>query len=141
MMKRNAILLGTGLFALGLSVGASIPRAGAEEETPVAVYELRTYTTAEGRLPALHKRFRDHTVKLFEKHGIKNVLYTVPLEKEDTLVYLIAHQSREAADTSWQAFRDDPEWQRVFRESRRDGPIVTNVERQYLRPTDYSPMR
>lgn len=141
MTKHRAILLTAGVFLLGLALGIPAGRASAEKETPVAVYELRTYTTAEGRLPALHARFRDHTVKLFEKHGMKNVIYTVPTDKEDTLVYLISHKSREAADQSWQAFRDDPEWQKAFKQSRKDGPIVTKVERQYLRPTDYSPMR
>ena len=141
MTKHRAILLTTGVFLLGLAFGIPAGRASAKKETPVAVYELRTYTTAEGRLPALHARFRDHTVKLFEKHGMKNVIYTVPEDKEDTLVYLISHKSREAADQSWQAFRDDPEWQKAFKQSRKDGPIVTKVARQYLQPTKYSPLK
>jgi hypothetical protein len=116
-------------------------RGGAEKDAKPLVYELRTYTTAEGRLPDLHKRFREHTMKLFERHGMKNVIYWTPAERENTLVYVVAHQSREAAEKSWQAFRDDPEWKKVFAESQKDGPIVTKVETQFLTPTDYSPMK
>jgi hypothetical protein len=141
MTNWTMILLGTALFVLGLSVGIPTGRASAQNETPVPVYELRSYTTHEGRLPALHLRFRDHTMRLFEKHGIKNVFYAVPDDKEETLVYLVAHKSRKAADSSWQAFRDDPEWKKVFAESHKDGVIVSKVERQFLRPTDYSPMK
>jgi hypothetical protein len=117
--------------------------AGADEKGAgdTAVYELRTYTTAPGRLPALHKRFRDHTMKLFVKHGMRNVAYWTPADKENTLVYVIAHNSRDAAKTSWQAFRDDPVWKKAFSESRADGPIVNKVESQFLNPTDYSPLK
>lgn len=108
---------------------------------PDMVYELRTYTTAEGRLPNLHKRFRDHTMKLFAKHGMKNVVYMTPLEKENTLVYLIAHKSRKDADKSWKAFLNDPDWKKVYAESKADGPIVTKVESQFLKATDYSPLK
>lgn len=103
------------------------------------VYELRTYTTAEGRLPALHKRFKDHTIRIFEKHGMKNVVYWTPVDQDNTLVYLLQHKSRTAAKASWAAFVKDPEWQRVFKASRKDGPIVTKVKSQFLRKTDYSP--
>jgi len=126
------------LFGLGIVMGHW---AGAEEGDKPMIYELRTYTTAAGRLPALHKRFRDHTMRIFEKHGIKNVVYLTPTDKEETLVYLIAHESKAAADASWAAFREDPEWQKVAEESQRDGRIVTKVESQYLEPTDYSPLK
>ncbi len=68
------------------------------------VFELRTYTTHDGMLPALESRFRDHTMRIFEKHGMKNIGYWTPIDKPNTLVYIIAHASREAADVSWQAF-------------------------------------
>lgn len=110
------------------------------------VYELRTYTTAEGRLPNLNARFRDHTMKLFERHGITNVLYTTPVKpdlKDKTLVYFIAHKDREAADASWKAFIQDPEWKKVAAESQKDGRILVKggVQRQYLTLTDYSPQK
>lgn len=135
------------MYVLGLCVMAAIAwtvgrsgRADDQEAAPL-LYELRTYTTAEGRLPALHKRFRDHTMKLFEKHGIQNVIYWTPVDKENTLVYVIAHKNAEAAKASWDGFRNDPDWQKVYRESRADGPIVVKVEKQYLTPTDYSPRK
>lgn len=132
------------LFACVVTVGLSLmeSRSDADEKKAAAlVYELRTYTTAEGRLPALHKRFRDHTMKIFEKHGMKNVIYWTPADKKNTLVYVISHKSMKAADDSWGAFRKDPEWQKVFKASRADGPIVTKVEKQFLSATDYSPMK
>lgn len=107
------------------------------------VYELRIYTTHGGRLADLHSRFRDHTMKLFEKHGIKNIAYWVPLEKpesENTLVYVIAHKSREAAAESWEKFRSDPIWQQVARESEKNGPILSKrPESIFLADTDFSP--
>ena len=68
------------------------------------VFELRTYTTNKGKLPNLNARFRDHTVRLFEKHGMKSIGYWTPTDKENTLVYVISHKSREAAKASWKAF-------------------------------------
>ena len=110
-------------------------------ETDGLVYELRTYTTNEGMLPALHARFRDHTMRIFEKHGMQNIGYWVPTDKPNTLVYIIAHESRAAADASWQAFGADPEWRKVAADSQKNGPILIRggVQRQFLTPTDYSP--
>jgi len=122
-----------------LAAWAEDPRTTTGSSKQAILYELRTYTTAEGRLDALHKRFRDHTLKLFEKHGMKNVIYWTPTDKKNTLVYVIAHKSQEAAEKSWDAFRNDPEWKRVYAASREDGPIVTKVTKQFLVATDYSP--
>lgn len=105
------------------------------------VYELRIYTTPEGKLPELHKRFRDHTMKLFEKHGMKNVIYFVPADKDNTLVYLLEHRSRAAAEASWKAFRADPEWQKARAASEVNGSLVEKVESQFLTTVDYSPQR
>lgn len=113
-----------------------------DEAESTTVYELRTYTTHPGRLPALHKRFSEHTMRLFAKHGMKNVIYWTPMDdelKDNTLVYVIAHKSRDAARASWDAFRNDPEWKKAAEESQRDGKIVMGVKSQYLTPTDYSP--
>lgn len=114
---------------------------GADANT---VYELRTYTTHPGRLDALHRRFREHTMKLFEKHGMENVIYWTPLKEdgspsEDTLVYVLRHKSLDDAKRSWQAFRQDPQWQEARRKSEEDGPIVKNVTAQFLKPTEFSP--
>jgi hypothetical protein len=111
---------------------------------PARVFELRTYTAAPGKLDDLLTRFRDHTLRIFEKHGMTNVGYWMPQDEplsENTLVYLLAHASRQSADDSWRAFSSDPEWQQVAEESRRDGRLVVNVERVYLDPTDFSPIR
>ena len=129
------------LSAVVLGSQLSPSSAGDKKETKPLVYELRTYTTAEGRLPALHKRFSDHTMKIFEKHGMQNIIYWVPEGKENTLVYVIAHESRKAADASWAAFRKDPEWQKAYKASIEDGKIVTKVEKQFLTATEYSPMK
>lgn len=108
-------------------------------------WELRIYTTADGKLDDLNKRFRDHTVKLFEKHGMRNVAYWTITndnkheDKNNTLVYLLAHKSREAAAESWKNFMADPDWQAAWKASKKDGPVVTGVKSYYLKRTDYSP--
>lgn len=141
MTRRFAALL-TGLMVLSCAFAWSGSVNGEPDEASNdMVYELRTYTTAEGKLPALHARFRDHTMELFEKHGMKNIAYWTPADKENTLIYVIAHESRDAAKKSWAGFIGDPEWQKVFKASRSDGPIVTKVESVYMSPTDYSPMK
>lgn len=131
---------------VGLLVGWSSATLRAQTERASMVYELRTYTTLDGRLPALNARFRDHTVKLFEKHGMTNVVYGTPIDNEgkaidNKLVYLLAHKSQEAARASFAAFGKDPEWVAAREASEKDGKIVAKVESQFLVPTDYSPMK
>jgi hypothetical protein len=106
------------------------------------VYELRTYTALPGRLPALQQRFKNHTMRIFEKHGMKNIMYWVPQDepkKSNTLIYVLRHQSREAAKASWDAFRKDPEWLKVREESEKDGKIVEKVEAVYMDQVPWSP--
>lgn len=107
------------------------------------VYELRTYTTNEGKLDALNARFRDHTVALFKKHGMESVGYWVPTDGDkakNTLIYVIKHASREAAKKSWQDFLADPVWQKAREESERDGKILAKApEAVFMELTDYSP--
>jgi hypothetical protein len=114
-----------------------------ESALPTAtVYELRVYHVNEGKLDDLLRRFRDHTMGLFEKHGMKNVAYWTPTDdpmKSRTLVYILAHASREAALANWQAFRDDPEWQKVRDESEAHGKLVEKIDSTYLALTDFSP--
>lgn len=107
------------------------------------VFELRTYYVVPGRMPAMLKRFREHTTKLFEKHGMQNVGYWTPVgkEAETKLIYLLAHDSREAAEKSWQGFRDDPVWHKARDASEEDGKIVEKVESVFLKPTDFSKLR
>ena len=110
------------------------------------LYELRTYTTNPGKLANLHARFRDHTMELFERHGIANVMYTTPVGEgapENTLVYLISHANAESAKASWQAFIKDPDWGKVYVESMSDGPLLIQdgIVNLFLEPTDFSPLQ
>src|SRR6476661_7555684 len=110
-----------GAFWAGQTAGEEKVKAGTAKGE--RVYELRTYYCLPGRLEALHKRFREHTVKLFEKHGMKNEAYWTPTDerKDRVLIYVISHDSAEAAKKSWDAFRADPEWKKVAAESEKDG--------------------
>jgi len=144
LMKFNvhvALSLVVLLSAVVLGTQLSLSSAEEKKDSKPLMYELRTYTTADGRLPALHKRFSEHTMQIFEKHGMQNVIYWVPADQENTLVYVIAHKSQEAADASWAAFRKDPEWQKAYKASTADGKIVTKVVNQFLTATEYSPMK
>jgi len=105
------------------------------------VYELRVYHTYEGKLGDLLTRFRDHTTKLFEKHGIKNVAYWTPVDepaKSNTLIYVIAHPSREAAAANWKAFQADADWIQVRDKSEANGKIVEKVESTFMTKADFS---
>lgn len=127
------------LFAM-METARTAPAEGAKQR----VFELRTYTTEEGKLPDLLKRFREHTTKLFEKHGMTNIGYWVPADEprsKDTLIYVLAHESREAAKKSWEGFSKDPEWAKVRTASEASGKIVKKVESVYMLPTDFSAIK
>lgn len=125
------------LLTLCLAVGSI---AAAADTT--RVYELRTYTSPPGKRAELLARFREHTLRLFEKHGMVNVAYWLPTDAKDgsadKLVYLLSHASRAAADTSWKNFVADPEWKAVVAKTEANGPIVAKVDKVYLTPTDFS---
>jgi hypothetical protein len=132
------------LLAAGFALGSWHAESVAHAQNANRVYELRTYTAPDGKLPELQARFRNHTLRLFEKHGMKNHGYWVPQDapaKDNTLIYVISHDSREAAKKSWSAFGADPEWRQVAKESQANGRILTGVVSVYMDPTDYSPMR
>lgn len=103
------------------------------------LYELRTYHTNDGKLEALHERFRNHTTDLFEKHGMKNIAYWTPVDQPNTLIYIVAHKDRDAASTSWKAFVADPEWQKVYQASIAQGALVNKIDSVFMAKTDYSP--
>jgi hypothetical protein len=107
------------------------------------IYELRIYRCFGGQLPKLHKRFGDHTLKLFEKHGMKNIGYWTNVfgPSQNELFYLLAFPDLNARMKSFEAFQADPEWIRVKAESEKDGLIVENVENRILAPTPYSPLQ
>jgi len=104
------------------------------------VFEMRTYHTAPGKLDDLNARFRDHTVKLFEKHGIANIGYWTPIENPDNLlIYVLAYPNREARDASWKEFMADEDWKKARAESEVNGKLVTKVDQLFLSATDFSP--
>ena len=127
-------------LAIGLGAGIFFSSAAQDEK----VFELRTYTATPGNLDNLHARFRDHTTRIFRKHGMEVVGYWSPTseeEREDTLVYLLAHDNQDAANASWQAFIADSEWATVAEESNRYGQILGGIEAKFMVATDYSPMK
>ena len=134
-----------GLLIAGLVLGASLQGLRAAD-APAAgrVFEIRTYHTFPGRLDALNKRFREHTLKMFEKHGMTNVAYFTPQDspaRESTLIYVISHPSRAAAAKHWEEFGNDPEWKKIAADSEADGgKIVEKVESIFVDATDYSPL-
>ena len=114
---------------------------GFAAEKDTRCFELRTYYAAPGKLDELHARFRDHTLKIFEKHGMSNIGYWVPAENPDNkLIYLLAFPSREARATAWKEFGSDPEWKAAQKASEVNGRLVTNVVSILLAATDYSPL-
>ena len=119
-------------------------RSVSTAEARARVFEIRTYTCEPGKLPDLLKRFREHTTKLFEKHGMTNIGYWVPADEprsQDTLIYILAHPSRAAATKSWETFRKDPEWIAAKTASEANGKIVAKVESVFANPTDFSPLK
>jgi len=140
-MSRHSWLL----LVAGLVLGAGLQWVRAADAPQAArVFEIRTYYTFPGRLDALHKRFREHTLKMFEKHGMTNVAYWTPQDspgRDNTLVYVISHASRDAAKKNWAAFSADPEWQKISAESQKDGKIVEKVDSVFVDATDYSPLK
>jgi hypothetical protein len=140
-MKHLLLLAGLAVVVLVIQVNSSV-RGGKKVDT--RVFEMRTYYAHPGKMAALHARFRDHTVKLFVKHGMTNIGYWSPIdtaEAEKKLVYILAFPSREAAKKSWQDFQNDPAWKKAKAASETDGPLVAKVESVFLNPTDYSAIK
>lgn len=103
-------------------------------------FEMRTYFAAPGKLDDLNARFRNHTLRLFEKHGIENIGYWTPIDNPDNkLIYILASPSKEARDKSWKEFFADPDWQSASKASEANGKLVSKVESLFLTATDYSP--
>ena len=149
-MSRRLTLCAVSLAAACLTSAVALRLPAADEQLAAAsrgkgrFFEQRTYHTAEGKLEALHERFRNHTNRLFKKHGIEMVGYWTPADEaasKNTLVFLLAYPSREAREKSWQAFSNDPEWKKAAAESEKDGKLVTKVDQLFLNPTDYSPIK
>ncbi len=128
------------LKLLALAVAAFSMSAQAADR----VFELRTYTCNEGKLDALKTRFRDHTIEIFNRHGMTSIGYWVPtdpVKSKNTLIYIIAHPSLEEAKKHWEEFSKDPEWRKVSADSEKDGKIVNHVESVFMTPADFSMLK
>ena len=146
MVKTTGLMLAgaTAIFVAGIAVGSTMQNLAVAHAQAGKVYELRTYTAPDGKLGDLHARFRNHTMRIFDKHGMKSVAYFSPQDaplSQNTLIYVLEHPSRDEAKKHWAEFSADPEWQKVSAESQKDGRIVTKVESVFMTPTDYSPMK
>ena len=143
--KRFGLVLLAVVFAAGFVLGNLVqPSPVLNAQSSGTVYELRTYTSGPGKLNDLQARFRDHTVRLFERHGMKNIGYWVPTDaplSDNTLIYVLEYDSRDAAKASWDAFRADPDWVEARAASERNGRLAINVESVYMTATDYSPIK
>jgi hypothetical protein len=143
MVQKNLLLviLIAAVFILGFWLGKT---KESRAEGKNRVFELRTYTANEGKLETLQARFRNHTTELFKKHGMTNIGYWSPKDaplSQNTLIYILAYPSREAANKSWDEFKNDAEWKKVKQESEVNGELVKKVDSIYMDPTDYSPMK
>jgi hypothetical protein len=142
-VKRRTLLQALPATFLTASLWASSQRDDATPaQASTGVYELRVYHAAPGKLGELLARFREHTINLFDRHGIKSVAYWTPVdepEKSNTLVYILYHPSREAAAANWKSFQDDPEWKSVHDKSEANGKLVEKIDSTFLTLTDFSP--
>jgi hypothetical protein len=142
-MKASTTIVLLGAIAAGFALHA----AAADKEAKKVdgrVFELRTYYAPEGKMEALKARFRDHTNKLFEKHGMTIIGFWTPTKPEDAqkkLIYLLAFPSEQAALRSWNAFLSDPEWIAARKESEKNGKLTEDIQRVFLNPTDFSPLK
>ena len=146
MVKKTGVMVGaaTAIFVAGFSLGSVRQAASVAHAQSGKVYELRTYTAPDGKLGDLHARFRNHTMRIFDKHGMKSIAYFSPQDAplaQNTLIYILEHPSREAAKKAWADFSADPDWKKVSAESQVNGRIVSKVVSVFGDPTDYSPMK
>ena len=138
-MDRRTMLQGMGAAMMMSTAGAEAQNEGSGTGV---VYQLRVYHAIDGKLDDLLRRFRDHTVALFTKHGLKSVGYWTPTDdpqKGRTLVYILEHPSREAATANWKSFQEDPEWIKVKAASVANGELVEKIDSTYMTMTDFSP--
>jgi NIPSNAP protein len=144
--KTSCALIVCAAFATGIVAHALFTPVATVHAAGNRVFEIRTYTTPPGKLEALKARFRDHTIKVFDKYGMKSIGYWVPQDaplKDNTLIYVLSHESREAAAKSWASFRADPDWIKAKAESEKDGALTIpqGVTSVFVDPTDFSPLK
>ena len=142
---RVLVAVSAAVFAGGFAMGGVVsPWGRVEAQSSKRVFELRTYTAPEGKLGELQARFRNHTVRIFEKHGMTNVGYFVPQDapnSQNTLIYILAHKNRDEAKKSWAAFQADPDWVKARNESQVNGSLTTQVVSVFMDPLDFSQMK
>lgn len=141
-VKRRQLLQSLSCLPVLSSALLAASQGADRKQASSTVYELRVYHAAPGKLGELLARFRDHTTKLFDKHGMKNVAYFTPIdepEKGNILIYILQHPSREAATANWKSFQDDPEWKRVKEESEANGKLTEKIDSTFMASTDFSP--
>jgi len=141
-------LMAYALMIAGVAAASVMAQSGGNSVAKDSrVFEMRTYYSAPGKLEDLQARFRDHTVKLFEKHGMTNIGYWVPVDEKtgqpsgNTLVYILAYPNLEARTKSWEGFRTDPAWDAARNESEKNGKLVEKVDSVFLKATDYSAIK
>lgn len=141
-------IAGAVVILLGVVVGSVLAESGGNSVAKDSrVFEMRTYYAAPGKLEDLQARFRNHTVKLFEKHGMTNIGYWVPVDEKtgqpsgNTLVYILAYPNLEARSKAWDGFRNDPAWTAARNESEKNGKLVEKVDSVFLKATDYSAIK
>jgi len=138
------IVLGAVVMALCLSAGGAREEKKEAKKVENRLFEMRTYYAAPGKMKALHKRFNDHTCKLFKKHGMTLVGFWSPTDEKDAekrMIYILAHASKDAADKSWKAFREDKDWIKARDASEKDGKLVDKIDLVWMKATEYSPMK
>jgi hypothetical protein len=144
MKKLVAGIAVTVAFSAGFVAHGLLPIETVAQAQSTRVFELRTYTAAEGKQQALSDRFRDHTMALFKKHNMESIGYFIPQDdpaKQNQLVYLIAHKNRDESKKNWAEFLADPEWRKVTAETEANGRLIAGMTTVYLDPTSYSPMK
>jgi hypothetical protein len=141
----RTVAVACGMFAAGFALRGLTSTDVAHAQAANRVFELRTYTANPGKFEALKTRFRDHTIRIFNNHGMQSIGYWVPVDppkSENTLIYIIAHPSVEAAKKNWQEFQADPEWKKAASESQKDGPILAGrPESVFMTPADFSQIK
>lgn len=132
----NTIQRKSGLLLLLISLMSFSVRGENYVEGDKAVFELRTYTTQDGKMDALHARFRDHTIAIFDRLGMQSVGYWTPEEEPNTLIYILKHKSMAEAKKDWGSFRVDPAWLNASKES---GALLAKAPTVvFMSATDYS---
>jgi len=144
MFRRRALFIAIPFISFAAVIAMYQVARPDSKDTKQRVFEIRTYTTEPGKLPDLLKRFCEHTTKLFEKHGMTNIGYWVPSDEplsKNTLIYVLAHDSRDAAKKSWEGFRTDPDWIKARDASEANGKIVAKAESIFADPTNFSAIK